>query len=89
MLHRAKSRPLQGARVRVPVVDAEGLIGLKLQALVNAPSRRAHVRDQGLLRVPRKIKSLDEYLEFLAQIEALFGPIERPPRLSTGDHFLL
>ncbi len=27
--------------MRVPVVDAEGIIGLKLQALVNAPSRRA------------------------------------------------
>src|SRR5207244_10698029 len=40
MLQRARTRPLRGAR-RVPVVDAEALIGLKLQALVNAPSRRA------------------------------------------------
>jgi len=41
MLHRATPRLLRGARLRVPVVDAEALIGLKLQALVNAPSRRA------------------------------------------------
>src|SRR5262245_21326482 len=32
MLHRARPRLLRGARLRVPVVDAEGLIGLKLQA---------------------------------------------------------
>jgi len=41
MLGRARSRFLRGARLRVPVVDAEALIGLKLQALVNAPARRA------------------------------------------------
>jgi len=41
MLRRATSRLLRGARMRIPVVDAEALIGLKLQALVNAPSRRA------------------------------------------------
>ena len=39
MLRRARPALLHGARLRVPVVDAEGLIGLKLQALVNAPSR--------------------------------------------------
>ena len=42
MLARAGRAVLRGARLRVPVVDAEGIIGLKLQALVNAPSRRAH-----------------------------------------------
>ena len=47
MLQRARSRPLRGAR-RVRVVDAEALIGLKLQALVNAPSRRA--QDQADIR---------------------------------------
>ena len=41
MLRRARSRLLRGPRLRVPVADAEALIGLKLQALVNAPSRRA------------------------------------------------
>ena len=41
MLNRASPRLLRGARLRVPVIDAEGLIGLKLQALVNAPARRA------------------------------------------------
>jgi hypothetical protein len=41
MLRRAAPRAIRGARLRVPVVDAESLIGLKLQALVNAPARRA------------------------------------------------
>jgi hypothetical protein len=39
MLRRARRAPFRGARLRVPVVDVEALIGLKLQALVNAPSR--------------------------------------------------
>jgi hypothetical protein len=42
MLRRARRALLRGARIRVPVVDVEGIIGLKLQALVNAPARRAH-----------------------------------------------
>jgi hypothetical protein len=41
MLRRARRRLLRSAALRVPVVDVEALIGLKLQALVNAPSRRA------------------------------------------------
>ncbi len=44
MLQRARARVLRGARLRVPVVDAEALIGLKLQAVANAPGRWA--RDQ-------------------------------------------
>ena len=39
MLRRAKWRLLRAARLRVPVVDAEALIGLKLQALANQPRR--------------------------------------------------
>jgi hypothetical protein len=39
MLVRARRRPLHGARLRVPVADAEALIGLKLQAIANEPSR--------------------------------------------------
>lgn len=40
MLERASEHELREAGLRVPVVDAEALIGLKLQALVNAPARR-------------------------------------------------
>ena len=126
MLRRAGNRLLRGARLRVPVVDAEALIGLKLQALVNAPSRRAReeadiqalfaahrgslnadllrdyfvkrpadfiigaeVPDQASLRVPQRVRDLDEFLAFLAQLEAVFGPIERRRQVTTGDHFLL
>lgn len=39
MLGRARRRLLRGARIRVPVVDAEALIGLKLQAIANDPRR--------------------------------------------------
>jgi hypothetical protein len=39
MLERARARSLRGAKLRVPVVDAEALIGLKLQALANDPRR--------------------------------------------------
>ena len=40
MLDRALPRLLRGVRVRVPVVDAETVIGLKLQARANAPAER-------------------------------------------------
>jgi hypothetical protein len=40
MLKRAALKPLRGAHLEVPVVDAESLIGLKLQAIANAPARR-------------------------------------------------
>lgn len=41
MLDRALPRLLRGVRVRVPVADAETVIGLKLQALAHAPAARA------------------------------------------------
>jgi hypothetical protein len=41
MLDRALPRLLRGVRVRVPVVDAEALIGTKLQALADSPADRA------------------------------------------------
>ena len=51
MLSRARSRLLRGARLRVPVVDAEALIGLKLQALANDPRRLQDEADiQALFR---------------------------------------
>ena len=40
MLEHATARPLRGARLAVPVLDREDLIGLKLQAIANAPTRR-------------------------------------------------
>lgn len=46
MLRRARGRAL-GDRLRVPVVDVEALIGLKLQAVVNQPSR---VQDEADIR---------------------------------------
>ena len=54
MLARARPVLLRAAHIRVPVVDAEILIGLKLQALVNAPSRRA--RDEADIRALIAVK---------------------------------
>jgi hypothetical protein len=47
------------------------------------------VRDQSALRPPAPVRDLDQFLEFLAQVEAFFGPLERPRPLTTGDRFLL
>jgi hypothetical protein len=54
MLERASRRRLEGARIRVPVVDAEALIGLKLQAIVNEPRRAQDAADiQALMEARR------------------------------------
>lgn len=47
MLQRARGRAVGEESLRVPVVDVEGLIGPKLQALVNQPSR---VQDEADIR---------------------------------------
>jgi len=47
------------------------------------------VADQAALRPRPPVRDLDEFLQFLASIEAVFGPIERPTRIATGEHFLL
>jgi hypothetical protein len=59
MLRRARPMLLRGARLRVPVVDAEALIGLKLQALVNAPARRAQDQADIAALVAAKLDSLN------------------------------
>lgn len=71
MLRRARPVPLHGARIRVPVVDAEALIGLKLQALVNAPARRA--QDSADIRALVAAKGATLNLELLRDYYALFG----------------
>ena len=47
------------------------------------------VIDQRVLRPVRRVRELDEFLEFLAQLEAVFGVRERPREITTGDRFLL
>ena len=101
MLRRARPRTLAAARLRVPVVDAEALVGLKLQALVNAPSRRARekaditpivgrdVRDQQRLRATPRIRTLDEFVRFLAQLEEVFGRVASRREPTAGDCFRL
>jgi len=49
----------------------------------------ADVGDQSELRPSFPVRDLDEFLEFLAQLEAVFGPIDAPRVLTTGDRFLL
>jgi hypothetical protein len=71
MLWSARPRLLRAARFRVPVVDAEALIGLKLQALVNAPSRRA--RDEADIRALIAVKGASLDLARLRDYYRLFG----------------
>jgi len=79
MLQRARPVPLRTARVRVPVVDAEALIGLKLQALVNAPSRRA--RDEADIRALIAAKGGTLDIARLRDYYRLFGREEDLTRL--------
>ena len=62
MLRRAPLKPIRGARRRLPVVDAEGLIGLKLQALVNAPGRGGHDQADIAALFAARGRTLDEEL---------------------------
>jgi len=57
--------------------------------LPDAPIIGAEVPDQARLRPPAPARDLDEFLRFLAWIEATFGPVERSVRVTTGDRFLL
>ena len=45
--------------------------------------------DQRVLRPVQPVRELDEFLEFLAHLEAVFGVLERPREITTGDRFLL
>ena len=47
------------------------------------------VPDQARVRPAAPVRDLDEFLRFLAWIEEVFGPIQRPVRVTTGDRFLL
>jgi hypothetical protein len=47
------------------------------------------VRSQTELRPSEPVRDLDEYLAFLRRLRAIFGPVKRPRRLTTGDHFRL
>ena len=93
MLRRARPRLLRGARIRVPVVDAEALIGLKLQALVNAPERRAQdqadIEDQARLRPREPARDLDQFIEFLGWIDEVAGRTKRSEHRITGERFRL
>jgi hypothetical protein len=45
-----------------------------------------NVRRQTTLRSLRAVRDLDEFLDFLERIEAVFGPIGRPRRITRGRH---
>jgi hypothetical protein len=47
------------------------------------------VGDQSKLRPVKAARSLDEFIAFLVQIEALFGRIERPRDRTEGEDFRL
>lgn len=47
------------------------------------------VGDQTQLRPAAHLRSIDEFVSFLAQLEDFFGPIERARVPTTGEHFEL
>ena len=47
------------------------------------------VGDQAQLRPAVPLRSIDEFVSFLAQLEDLFGPIERARVPTTGERFEL
>ena len=147
MLERARPKRVRVLRRSVPVVDVEALIGLKLQAIANEPSRRGldelamraflAARDHELdldrwativgcsivrqssksgfvnregtdpradarspivlsrfrrreeLRSTCPVDDLDEFLAFLDELEEVFGPLPKPPRITRGSRFVL
>ena len=54
-----------------------------------APIVGPDVPDQATVRVSPAVRDLDDFLEFLAGVEATVGRVERPSRPITGDRFLL
>ena len=48
-----------------------------------------HVGDQTQLRPVVPLRSIDEFVSFLTQLEDLFGPIERAQVPTTGERFEL
>ena len=71
MLERASQHELREAGLRVPVVDAEALIGLKLQALVNAPARR--LRDEADIRALLDARRGQLKMDVIRDYYRLFG----------------
>jgi hypothetical protein len=47
------------------------------------------VAEQRRVRPERPIRRLDDFLAFLAELEALFGPIEKPACITSGKVFRL
>jgi hypothetical protein len=47
------------------------------------------VPDQRTLRPEPPVRSVEEFVAFLAQLEAVFGPDDRPRGPTIGDRFLL
>jgi hypothetical protein len=50
---------------------------------------RDPIAEQRTLRPQRPVESLSEFVEFLADLEEVFGPTIRPVRPIEGSRFLL
>lgn len=59
------------------------------QASVVADALVPDVPDQRTLRADPPVRSIEEFVAFLIQIEAVIGHDDRPRRPTTGDRFLL
>ena len=84
MLTRAQPHDLAEAGLKVPVVDAEALIGLKLQALANVPSRLQDEADiRALLAAGRGSLQMDVVRDYYrlfdreSDLDRLLAELER------------
>jgi hypothetical protein len=56
---------------------------------VVADTRVPDVPDQRMLRPDLPVRSVEEFVAFLAELEAIFGRDDRPRGPTTGERFLL
>jgi hypothetical protein len=74
MLDRAREHPTATGEVAVPVVDVEGIIGLKVQAIANDPTRRRRDEDDIVALLARHLPDLN--LALLREYFALFDMVD-------------
>jgi hypothetical protein len=54
-----------------------------------APIVGRGVRDQTTYRRPKRVRDLDEFLEFLERVDSVFGLVKPKRDVTRGDHFRL
>jgi hypothetical protein len=59
------------------------------RANARAPIVGSRFRRREELRSTRPVDDLDEFLAFLDELEEVFGPVPKSPRITRGSRFVL